>query len=151
MDLMAGISSAAASLETQLHPRTCASLAELVRMMNCYYSNLIEGHNTRPREIEAAPQAHASEAEGRNVRLEALAHVRVQCEIDRRYREGSLGEPADLSFLQWVHRDFYEGAPEDLLRVDKANPQFRMNPGELRKSYEVAVGLHRPPSSDHAA
>jgi hypothetical protein len=25
-----------------------ASLADLVRAMNCYYSNLIEGHNTHP-------------------------------------------------------------------------------------------------------
>ena len=30
------------------------SLANLVRAMNCYYSNLIEGHDTHPVEIERA-------------------------------------------------------------------------------------------------
>src|SRR5690606_7129587 len=37
-----------------LHPRTAAHLAALVRIMNTYYSNLIEGHDTRPRDIEPA-------------------------------------------------------------------------------------------------
>jgi hypothetical protein len=31
-----------------------ASLAGLVRAMNCYYSNLIEGHDTHPVDIERA-------------------------------------------------------------------------------------------------
>src|SRR2546430_14263046 len=30
------------------------SLADLVRAMNCYYSNLIEGHDTHPVDIERA-------------------------------------------------------------------------------------------------
>jgi hypothetical protein len=37
-----------------LHPRTAAHLADLVRIMNTGYSNLIEGHDTRPRDIERA-------------------------------------------------------------------------------------------------
>ena len=53
-DLIAELSRAAERLGSRLHPRTAASLAELVRVMNCYYSNLIEGHNTRPRDIERA-------------------------------------------------------------------------------------------------
>ena len=31
-----------------------AALADLVRAMNCYYSNLIEGHDTHPVDIERA-------------------------------------------------------------------------------------------------
>ena len=42
------------ALERALHPRTAAQLADAVRVMNCCYSNLIEGHNTRPCEIEQA-------------------------------------------------------------------------------------------------
>jgi hypothetical protein len=30
------------------------ALRDLVRSMNCYYSNLIEGHNTHPIDIERA-------------------------------------------------------------------------------------------------
>ena len=53
-DVIAEVSAASATLGRALHPRTAANLADLVRLMNTYYSNLIEGHNTRPREIERA-------------------------------------------------------------------------------------------------
>src|SRR4029077_3562201 len=50
-DVVAELSAAAAKLSHALHPRTAANLAAVVRIMNTYYSNLIEGHNTRPRDI----------------------------------------------------------------------------------------------------
>src|SRR3712207_3722852 len=53
-DAVAELSAAAATLGQALHPRTAANLAGLVRIMNAYYSNLIEGHNTRPKDIERA-------------------------------------------------------------------------------------------------
>src|SRR5438094_9567163 len=53
-DVIAELSAASATLGRALHPKTAANLADLVRMMNCYYSNLIEGHNTRPKDIEKA-------------------------------------------------------------------------------------------------
>lgn len=53
-DLLAELSAQAEGLGHTLHPRTAANLASLVRIMNTYYSNLIEGHNTRPRDIERA-------------------------------------------------------------------------------------------------
>ncbi len=49
-DLISGIAAAASTLGNRLHPRTAGSLASLVRVMNCYYSNLIEG-TIRAREI----------------------------------------------------------------------------------------------------
>ena len=45
-DLIAEVSATAAQLGARLHPRTAAELAALVRVMNSYYSNLIEGHKT---------------------------------------------------------------------------------------------------------
>jgi len=51
-DVIAELSSASAVLGARLHPATAASLADLVRLMNCCYSNLIEGHRTAPRDIE---------------------------------------------------------------------------------------------------
>ena len=53
-DAIAALSSASAALGARLHPATAANLSDLVRLMNCYYSNLIEGHNTRPRDIARA-------------------------------------------------------------------------------------------------
>jgi len=52
LDLVAELSRASGALDNRLHPRSAANLADLVRVMNCYYSNLIEGHTTTPREIE---------------------------------------------------------------------------------------------------
>ena len=59
-DLIADLTSASERLGSRLPPHTAANLADLVRVMNCYYSNLIEGHHTKPREIERA----GSEARG---------------------------------------------------------------------------------------
>jgi len=35
----------------QIHPIVARTMGDLVRSMNCYYSNFIEGHNTHPREL----------------------------------------------------------------------------------------------------
>src|SRR5271156_3816921 len=97
VDLVAALSAASNSLGARLHARSAAGLADTVRIMNCYYSNLIEGHNTTPREIERAlaNQLEGSE-ERRNLQVEARAHIALQREIDRRYAAGALGEPASV-------------------------------------------------------
>jgi Fic family protein len=106
-DRLAELAAASARLGNRLHPQTAANLADLVRIMNTYYSNLIEGHNTRPRDIE---RAIAGELDGdeqrRNLQLEAAAHVRVQSEIDRMAAAGELPEPASADFIRWLHREF---------------------------------------------
>jgi hypothetical protein len=44
-------------LRGSLHPTTRKPVADPVRSMNSYYSNLIEGHRTRLRDIYAARTA----------------------------------------------------------------------------------------------
>src|SRR6266704_4589214 len=112
-DAIAELAASAATLGQALHPRTAAHLADLVRIMNTYYSNLIEGHDTRPRDIERALAGEFDQDQGRrNLQIEAAAHVRVQSEIDRMAAEGRLPEPASGDFLRWLHREFYREAPE---------------------------------------
>lgn len=53
-DLGIELTEKGASLASMLHPIVQTSVGDLVRSMNCYYSNLIEGHNTHPREIDRA-------------------------------------------------------------------------------------------------
>lgn len=150
-DLIASLTAAAERLGGKLHPSTIANLADLVRVMNCYYSNLIEGHNTTPRDIE---RALANDLDGeesrRNLQVEARAHIRVQRMIDRRYAEGTLPEPAAVDFLGWLHREFYDEAPEAMLWVEGAGRRYRMIPGAFRTTPEqdVTVGRHIPPGSD---
>src|SRR5436853_7829699 len=104
VDVIAELSSASAILGAGLHPRTAANLADLVRLMNTYYSNLIEGHNTRPREIERAlaGQLDADRAR-RNLQLEAAAHVRVHKQVDAMAAERRLPEPTSREFIRWLH------------------------------------------------
>lgn len=149
-DVIAELSAASAALGSRLHPTTAANLADLVRLMNCYYSNLIEGHNTRPRDIERALAGDLEDNEGRrNLQLEAAAHVRLQTEIDRRAAADALPEPASRDFIQWLHAEFYRDAPEAMLKVESDDVSFRMVPGAWRSEpgHDVAVGRHIPPSS----
>lgn len=150
-DLVADISGSARELGSRLHPRTAASLADLVRIMNCYYSNLIEGHNTRPRDIERALADDLDvELSRRNLQVEAKAHIRVQAEVDRLYAQGSLPDPASGDFICWLHEDFYKDASAEMLTIAGPNGPLRMTPGFYRDGadQEVQVGRHLPPSSD---
>jgi Fic family protein len=118
--------------------------------MNTYYSNLIEGHDTRPRDIERALAGKLDSDEGRrNLQLEAAAHVRVQGEVDRRAMSEELPEPASIDFIRWLHREFYRDAPEAMLRMKGSGRDYLMTAGEWRSQPEQdnAVGRHLPPSS----
>ncbi|MDZ7645597.1 MAG: Fic family protein [Woeseiaceae bacterium] len=150
-DAVAELAALSAALGSRLHPHTAANLAALVRIMNAYYSNLIEGHNTRPRDIERALAGDIDADEARrNLQLEAAAHVRVQAEIDTQAESGGLPEPASRAFIRQLHRDFYRDAPDELLRVRGATREFSMHPGDWRckPEHDVAVGRHLPPSGN---
>jgi Fic family protein len=176
LDVLAELAAETAKLGDALHPRTAASLRALVRIMNTYYSNLIEGHNTLPKDIEWAlqfstshdkelPATTPAEIEGaiagdfgsdlsqRSLLEEAVAHVRVQTEVDRMHAEGQLPEPASLDFIRWLHREFYRGASEEVLRIRGADRTFMMEPGAWRSlpEHDVSVGRHQPPASGHVA
>ena len=149
-DLIAELSAASAKLGRSLHARTSANLAQVVRVMNTYYSNLIEGHDTRPRDIERALAGQFDRDEGRrNLQLEAAAHIRVQAEVDRMGVSGLLSEPTSVDFIQWLHREFYRDAPEPMLQIQGQGRRFKLVPGEWRSrpEHDVAVGRHMPPSS----
>ena len=153
-NIVAELSAASAKLGHALNPRTAANLAGLVRIMNTYYSNLIEGHNTRPKDIERALAGQFDHnQERRNLQIEAAAHVRVQAEIDRMDSEDRLPEPASVDFIQWLRREFYRNAPEEMLRITGVGRTFVMKPGEWRSQpeHDVAVGRHQPPSSYRVA
>jgi Fic family protein len=150
-DVMAELTTKAATLGSALHPRTAQQLASLVRVMNSYYSNLIEGHITRPRDIERALSGEFEVDEGRRIlQIEAAAHVRAQERIDRLFAQGQLPDPVSSDFIKDLHRWFYEGAPEAMLLIEADLHAFVMEPGRFRDKPEenVQVGRHQPPSSE---
>ena len=142
------LSSASAVLGAQLHPATAANFSDVVRLMNCYYSNFIEDHSTRPRDIARADDLDEDEAR-RNQQIEAAAHVSLREKIDCLAAEDRLPEPASRSFIRWLHAGFYSGAPEATLIVRSAHAVCRMAPGEWRAAteHDFAVGRHIPSSS----
>jgi Fic family protein len=153
-DTVAELAAASAKLGSAFHPRTAASLADLVRIMNTYYSNLIEGHHTQPKDIERALAGELDrDKERRNLQIEAAAHVHLQAEADRLAASAKIPEPASVDFIRWLHREFYRDAPKDMLQIRGAGRDFVMQPGEwrARPQHDVAVGRHQPPSSDRVA
>lgn len=149
-DLAVEIQREAGDIGRGLHPESAGELADLVRIMNCYYSNLIEGHNTRPREIERALAGAELEEATRPLALEARAHVIVQRRIDARHRAGTLPRPTSTEFLSSVHREFYEEMPPEFRFVVQAEGQAEeIIPGRFCSigDREVSVGRHQPPSS----
>jgi Fic family protein len=150
-DLTVELQREAAELGRGLHPDSAAELADLVRMMNCYYSNLIEGHNTRPKDIERALAGAEIEPERRALALEAKAHVEVQREIDAMHRSGELPSPTSIGFIQWLHGRFYAEMPEEFRYIERLDrTRMQIVPGEFRSlpEHDVAVGRHVPPSSE---
>jgi Fic family protein len=149
-DVVAELSAATAKLGAALNPRTAANLADLVRVMNSYYSNLIEGHVTRPKDIVRALEGKFDkDRERRNLQIEAAAHVRVQAQLDRLALENRLPEPASCDFVRQLHREFYNEVPKEMLIIGAAHHEFEMEPGAWRSrpEHDVAVGRHTPPSS----
>jgi len=143
-DLATDLVAKANALAGRLHPIVRASVGNLVRSMNCYYSNLIEGHNTLPIDIDRALNDDLSEEpERRNLQLEARAHIEVQQMIDR----GEAPSPIlSVDFIVWTHESFCERLPEGLLLVEHptTKEKIKIVPGELRQDH-VKVGFHIPP------
>lgn len=120
-----------------------SALGDLVRAMNCYYSNLIEGHDTHPIDIERAMKNdYSANAEQRNLQLEAKAHVAVQQWID----EGGLrGRTVSLDSICEIHKRFGDLLPPELLKVEdpETGETMEVVPGDLRER-DVKVGRHIP-------
>lgn len=140
-DLALELAQKSAGFRRSLPQSLLASLADLVRSMNCYYSNLIEGHDTHPVDIERAlKNDFSTDAKKRDLQLEAKAHITVQRWIDG---GGVRGRALTTESLREIHRRFCALLPEDLLWIEELESGRRLNviPGELRH-HDVRVGDH---------
>src|SRR5687767_14236875 len=146
-DLALELTGASAGFRRSLPNGVRQALADLVRAMNCYYSNLIEGHDTHPVDIERALRNdYSADLKKRNLQLEAKAHVIVQAWID----QGALaGKAVTADAICEIHRRFGELLPPELLKVENPNTGevLHVVPGELRHR-NVKVGAHVPISPD---
>lgn len=140
-DLALELAQKSAGFRRSLPPSLLESLATLVRTMNCYYSNIIEGHATHPVDIERAlNNDYSKEPRKRDLQLEAKAHIAVQRWIDA---GGLKGRAVAAESIREIHRRFCEHLPADLLVVPSADAKdtAEVVPGELR-TRDVKVGDH---------
>ncbi len=137
-DTVLQLTQRAATFRSRLPEGLIEPLSSLVREMNCYYSNLIEGHNTHPVDIQRALFGEQSrDPKKRDLQQEAVAHIAVQRWID----EGGLGQkPTTAASVLEIHRRFYEALPDNLKWVENPDTGEReaVVPGQPRhKNVEV--------------
>lgn len=132
------------SFSGSLNASLKASVGDIIRAMNCYYSNLIEGHDTHLADIERAlKNDYSEEPKKRDLQLEAKAHIEVQGMIDR----DEMPFPVlSVEGICWIHREFCSRLPDSLLEIEDpvTKTTIHMEPGELR-THQVEIGKHLAP------
>lgn len=149
-DMARDIVSRSAALAGQLHPVCQQSLRELLRIINSYYSNLIEGHSTNPVDIERAMRhEYTSDPVKRNLQMESLAHINTQRQIEARLLSSSELNVASQEFICWIHETFYSQLPSEmrLTKDPDTNEEVEVIGGRLRQR-EVQVGNHVAPLAE---
>lgn len=125
-------------------------LARLLRSMNSYYSNKIEGEHTRPLEIERALAKVFSE-DADKARLQRLAVAHINTEQWLYERSESTAWCYTPAAVQQIHQHLFEQlVPSE--RVVRPHPsdgrvteEVVTVPGEIRMR-DVSVGRHVGPS-----
>jgi len=142
LDRSVDIALAAGELRGSLHPSTAASIAKLLRSMNSYYSNKIEGHSTHPVNIEKGLRADFSKRpDVAKLQRLALAHIQAEEEIETWVNDGAFN-PYSFEGLRAIHRSLYQRLSESDRTTEDG---IVVQPGELR-TMNVDVGRHVPPA-----
>ncbi|MBK6852255.1 MAG: Fic family protein [Burkholderiales bacterium] len=121
-----------------------AELRRLLRGMNSYYSNRIEGQHTRPFEIEQALRRDFSSNRELAARQRlAVAHIEAESAIEAQYigNDGA-ARLYGAAAVADLHRDLFSRLPTDDLASSDGEP---IEPGVFR-SREVSVGQHVAPA-----
>ncbi len=132
-------------LRGSLHSTTLAAVHELVRSMNSYYSNRIEGQGTHPANIDRALRSDFSSRPdvARRQRL-AVAHIEAERELEALTTQSNWRDVDALrsDVLVAAHRALYGRLSEG----DRRAPEgIAIAPGVLRAD-DVFVGRHDAPA-----
>lgn len=146
-ELAAELLKNSSTLTGAFNPVTRLAVAKLVEPMNSYYSNLIEGHNTHPLDIEKAlKKDYSTEPKKRLLQLESQAHVNVNRAMKEKLK--SMDDVYNWDFISWIHENFYEHVPPEFRTIKtKEGNEITLKPGAMRET-EVEVGRHIAPAAD---
>jgi Fic family protein len=124
--------------------RVPPELRSLLRSMNSYYTNRIEGQHTRPHEIDQAlRQDFSKDAVLAAKQRLAVAHIEAEQALEQQY-SGANGARAlySVDAVQHLHCELFGRLPPaDLLTPEKET----IVPGALRQR-DVKVGQHVAPA-----
>lgn len=138
-----------ANLANELPKATMDGVRELLRIINSYYSNLIEGHNTHPIDVERAMRKdYSADPAKRDRQIESLIHIDLQKKIESRLAADPTSDVTSADFLRWMHRKFYEQMPDSLRFVEDDNGNREWVEAGVFRQRMVAVGKHLPPTAE---
>lgn len=143
----------ASELGGMVHPVVRREITRLLRHINSYYSNRIEGEHTTPADIEnAVKRKYSNDENKKRLQLLNVAHIDVQELIDGRFKAGDKFSVCSPEFLRWIHKEFYERVPEHYLKINypDRDDYITMAPGTFR-SHNVTVGNHLPPNWENVS
>ena len=148
-DLARELVAVSGQLNGRLAPVVLAEITKLLCVVNSYYSNLIEGHNTHPIDIERAMRRdYFADPQKRDLQLESQTHIAVQQQLAQRLQVEPQIAIAAPEFLLWLHREFYAVLPERLRWATGAEgEQVWVEGGVLRDRF-VSVGAHVAPAPE---
>ena len=127
--------------------RVPPELHVLLRSMNSYYTNRIEGQHTRPHEIEQALRKDfsANQELAAKQRL-AVAHIEAEAALEQRYSgEAAVATLYTPQAVQDLHQELFGRLPAQDWEVNQGQTVV---PGQWRDK-EVSVGQHIAPAAAH--
>ncbi len=123
-------------------------LRRLLRAMNSYYSNKIEGQHTLPVEIEQAlGDQYAQDADKARRQRLALAHMATEARLEELWPQWDASRIWSPQTVQDIHQDLFARLPANDLVVPNTQPPQTLHPGALRQQ-QVSVGRHAAPAAE---
>jgi Fic family protein len=151
-DMAQAVIVASATLEGRIASPTAVALGDRLRFLNSYHSNLIEGHKTSIRDIEAAlQQDYASDAQKRYAQQLSAAHVQTERALMAEVLASPPENPCAFAFVSRIHRMFYEQLPpaHQYTHSRGGFTRHSVMPGQMRDadvSLDGGTTSHGPPA-----
>ena len=137
-------------LSGMCQPGALTGLRRLLRAMNSYYSNRIEGQHTLPLEIEQALRNdYAQDADKARRQRLALAHIATEARLEELWPQWDTPRVWSAQTVQDIHQDLFARLPQADLALHPSSPDVAaewLQPGEFRQQ-QVSVGRHAAPSA----
>lgn len=152
-DMAQEITAASAALEGRVAGETAAALGHHLRMINSYYSNLIEGHKTSIADIQMALGRNFHEDPEKKYAQElCAAHVEAEKKLMETVLSAQVVNICTPAFLAKIHASFYRFLPKEhrFTHTPAGFTGIPVMPGRLR-DVNVSVDDRHPHGPDFTA